>query len=56
MPSDVSGEDRELSPAAKCKLCNGKGYYRQSGGTFTEPCGGCGGTQREPKKEVESNA
>ena len=22
-----------------CKLCNGKGYRRQSGGTFTEPCG-----------------
>jgi DnaJ-class molecular chaperone len=35
-----------------CKLCNGKGYYRQSGGSFTEPCGGCGGSGKRDVKPV----
>jgi hypothetical protein len=32
-----AGLEAALKPT--CRLCNGKGYRRQSGGSFTEPCG-----------------
>jgi hypothetical protein len=36
-----------------CKLCGGKGYYRQAGGSFTEPCGGCDGTGKRACPEPD---